>query len=167
MMCINNHMFLLPFQLEKAGLALLTQDLEVAVTCQVGLQSSEGLPEAGHPPPWWLKHIATKLMWASWFLSSRISPKNCLCVFAMWRMAFLRTNSPRDQGWNGNDWHGLRYYTIFYWSYWLALMKYGEVYTMMWVLRGHFGVCCVLLLSFYLNFVILSSILSKDSLVVY
>lgn len=44
-------MFLLPFQLEKAGLALLTQDLEVAVTCQLGLQSSEGLPEAGHPPP--------------------------------------------------------------------------------------------------------------------
>lgn len=64
----------------KAGLGVFTQNLEVVVRYQLGRQLSKGLTEAGNPPPRQLTHVASKLMWVSWFLSRWISSKNSLYI---------------------------------------------------------------------------------------
>lgn len=154
---------------EKVGLGVLAETLEVEVRCQLVLQLLRGLTKAGGPPPQRLAHIRT-----SWCGQNGSSPKRFLqgtvCVSSQHGGWFSPEQEVQDikQKWQYHLSYSLRSHTPYsvdlIGQSWLHL---GEVYTRMWILGGHSGDCFVLLLSFYFNCVILSSVLSKDSLLFY
>ena len=90
---------------------------KVAIKCQWGAQSSEGLPVAGRSTAKWLTHVTP----GNWILSIWVSPKGCLIVLIT-----------RDQGRSCNAFMTQLWIactiptTTSYWSHNSALFRMGD-----------------------------------------